>query len=585
MKKIILTLWCLLTINSIFAADTCQWNICIDSNGNIYIKNSDSIYNSLLSWTNLSGTTSGTGTTLSGSVSTWSVNTGTTNNTEISFSSVFLPRAGTTKTTTQELEESILWWHTNWLTIYDTITDYKADQLLLREQAAKIFYNSALILEFNSAAYKDCSFSDIDTVTDDLKKSIANICAMWWLMKWNEWEFSPFRQLSYAETITIIARLTWIKNTTSTSAWRTPYLNHVKKLWILKWMNMDESNMEKKITRWETITLLYRLAQVAQANWGDFSNIDSATTTIDNSNSSSVSIGAGIIDAPKFTTALLWMYHNEMTIYWRASDFDPFNILTREQAAKILSIYDSKFTKTTRKWTCSFSDTANSSLQAYITDLCQKWLFNNNKLFRPTQSITKSEFVEALLLLIDPTISSGATSQQIISKAIEHELITQTDTKTFDKPITRYEVALMLSDYHFRSAFIENLKDNTNSYNVISPASNDNTTYPAGQQKVFIDINSIDAKEFNNGYITIFGKSYKITKKEILHYFPTSYTWFGEISDVNNDTVIGNISMAIGQNWGTKVLVEGFISFPDTQQIYTIYPTNQIPYYIITRIK
>lgn len=348
---------------------------------------------------------------------------------------------------------------------------------------------------------------------------------------------------------------------------------------------MDESNMEKKITRWETIILLYRLAEVAQSNGGDFSNIDSSTTTIDNSNSSSVSIGAGIIDAPKFTTALLWMYHNELTIYWRASDFDPFNILTREQAAKILSIYDSKFTKTTRKWTCSFSDTTNSSLQAYITDLCGKWVFNGNKLFRPTQSITKSEFVEALLLLIDPTISSWATTQQIINKAIEHELITQTDTKTFDKPITRYEVALMLSDFHFRSAFIENLKSNTSSYNVISPANNDSTTYPAWQQKVFIDINSIDAKEFNNGYITIFGKSYKITKKEILHYFPTSYTWFGEISDVNNDTVIGNISMAIGQNWGTKILVEWFISLPDSQQIYTIYPTNQIPYYLITRIK
>ena len=85
-------------------------------------------------------------------------------------------------------------------------------------------------------------------------------------MKGNEGEFSPFRQLSYAEAITIIARLTNIRSTTSTSAWRTPYLEHVKKLGILKGMNMDESNMETKITRGQTIILLYRLSQVSQSN-------------------------------------------------------------------------------------------------------------------------------------------------------------------------------------------------------------------------------------------------------------------------------------------------------------------------------
>jgi hypothetical protein len=37
------------------------------------------------------------------------------------------------------------------------------------------------------------------------------------------------------------------------------------------------------------------------------------------------------------------MYHSDMTVYWKASDYDPFNITTREQAAKLLSIYNKKF--------------------------------------------------------------------------------------------------------------------------------------------------------------------------------------------------------------------------------------------------
>lgn len=140
-----------------------------------------------------------------------------------------------------------------------------------------------------------------------------------------------------------------------------------------------------------------------------------------------------------------------------------------------------------------------------------------------------------------------ATGQTLSNKAIDMELINKADIATFDKPITRYEVALMLSTLHIKTQFIANLNNTTINYNVIAPIDKDTTTYTAGQQKVFIDINSIDSKEFNNGYINIFNKNYKIVKKEIINYFPTSYTRYGEILDVSNDNEIGSISMAISQ--------------------------------------
>ena len=595
MKKLFIALW-ILSINaiSIFAADICQWNICIDPNWSIYIKNNETIYSSLIdeptntwwntntwillnTWINISTWQINTGTSLN----TWTSNNNT--NTVTSYKSSFSNR-------NEELDEAIWRWYTNELTIYDNITDYQANNLLLREQAAKLFYQSALVVEFNGEPYNECSFSDINNVSDSLKENIKNVCTLWWLMKWNNSLFSPTKNLTYAEAITVIARIAWIKNTNTKYAWRTPYLSYVKNLWILKNTNINENTMENKITRWELIVLLYRLSITYNENWGNLydlwtKELDSINLPSDNNSSNSlVSIGAGVIDTPKFTTALLRMYHSNMTVYWKASDYDPFNVTTREQAAKLLSIYSKKIENTNinNNITCNYTDTKSSSLENYIIDACKKWIFRNTNTFNPSNAIIKSEFVTAILNMLQ---EKPWTWETISSKALELEIISKADLNTFDKPITRYEVALMLSNLHLKSEFIKNLKDTSITYNVISPIDKDTTTYPAWQQKVFIDINSIDSKEFNNWFINLFGKTYKITKKEIINYFPTSYSRYWEITDLTNDNEIWSISMAIWQKWWTKALIEWFIAFPDTKEIYSIYPTNQIPYYMITKIK
>ena len=520
MKKLFIALW-ILSINaiSIFAADICQWNICIDPNWSIYIKNNETIYSSLIdeptntwwntntwillnTWINISTWQINTGTSLN----TWTSNNNT--NTVTSYKSSFSNR-------NEELDEAIWRWYTNELTIYDNITDYQANNLLLREQAAKLFYQSALVVEFNGEPYNECSFSDINNVSDSLKENIKNVCTLWWLMKWNNSLFSPTKNLTYAEAITVIARIAWIKNTNTKYAWRTPYLSYVKNLWILKNTNINENTMENKITRWELIVLLYRLSITYNENWGNLydlwtKELDSINLPSDNNSSNSlVSIGAGVIDTPKFTTALLRMYHSNMTVYWKASDYDPFNVTTREQAAKLLSIYSKKIENTNinNNITCNYTDTKSSSLENYIIDACKKWIFRNTNTFNPSNAIIKSEFVTAILNMLQ---EKPWTWETISSKALELEIISKADLNTFDKPITRYEVALMLSNLHLKSEFIKNLKDTSITYNVISPIDKDTTTYPAWQQKVFIDINSIDSKEFNNWFINLFGKTYKI---------------------------------------------------------------------------
>ena len=49
-------------------------------------------------------------------------------------------------------------------------------------------------------------------------------------MKGDKGNFFPFRKLNNAEAITVIARIAVIKDTTTSSARWTPYLDYVKKL-------------------------------------------------------------------------------------------------------------------------------------------------------------------------------------------------------------------------------------------------------------------------------------------------------------------------------------------------------------------
>ena len=68
-------------------------------------------------------------------------------------------------------------------------------------------------------------------------------------MKGDKGEFFPFRQLTYAEALTVIARISGIEETSSTSARWTPYLDYVKKLNILNGTDIHEGTMEETITR------------------------------------------------------------------------------------------------------------------------------------------------------------------------------------------------------------------------------------------------------------------------------------------------------------------------------------------------
>jgi hypothetical protein len=66
----------------------------------------------------------------------------------------------------------------NGLTKYDNLVEYRPDDLLLREEAAKIIGQAYIILGYpKDVKNNSCSFSDADTFDPSLASYIADTCA------------------------------------------------------------------------------------------------------------------------------------------------------------------------------------------------------------------------------------------------------------------------------------------------------------------------------------------------------------------------------------------------------------------------
>ena len=560
--------------SSLFAANIVRrGNLIIDlDTGKITIANDNAEYQSLLdNDTSIINTGSSTTT---GTITNNTISPTTGINTDDTIKEDIITKPSS------ELESAILRWYTNNLTIFNTVEWFNWDLAITREQAAKFFNQWSRILWYQGSA-SDCNFSDIGTANEWLKASIIESCQIG-LMKWSNGVFRPTATLTHAEWITVISKIAWFVPATVTSknARWSPYLSFTKSIGILNNTDIDETSMEYKISRWDLMLLLYRLSKVSS---------DKSQITNNQSNST-VSLWAGISDDPEFITALLWMNKAGMTKYWRSSDYNPIATLTRGQAAQFLAVYDQKFDKNNTSYDkCIFNDIENSNFKISIQYVCEKWILRWwNKLFRPEEAIAKAEFIAWLLNMENEyplTVSGWNWMTNVFQKALSLDIVSKADESTFDKPITRYEVALILSKLYLKDQFTRSLSDSNTSYNIISPIENDQTIYTSWQQKVFIDVNSLDSRDFTNWFVTLFWTNYKLNKKQTIQYFPTSYVWYGELSDISDDTTVGTISMSIWQKWISKLLIEWYIMLSTESWYYTIESTDQVPYYVISKIK
>lgn len=90
---------------------------------------------------------------------------------------------------------------------------------------------------------------------------------------------------------------------------------------------------------------------------------------------SSLASSTSISNDPELIESIKWMNDNGLTNYTDVITYKPFEMLTREQAAKVLSkfaeIYNFGGISTTTS--CIFKDSADfdTTLSTYITKVCQ----------------------------------------------------------------------------------------------------------------------------------------------------------------------------------------------------------------------
>lgn len=588
LRKIILTsLLLYFSTSLLFAANIIRrWNLIIDlDTGKITIANDNAEYQSLLS-DSTSTTNQNTGSTISSGSTTQSgsnnvTSTGQTSTTPNSGSVTTTNSWTKTTTTSSELEDAIYRWYVNELTIFDSVTNFQPNDVITREQAAKFFSQGATVVGYTDTYTGNCNFDDTSTANSFLLPAITKACTSW-LMRGNGISFKPLSLLTYAESITILSKIAGYRSTSVTNPRWQQYYNFVSPLSLLP-STFSLNTIDSNITRGDMILMLYRLSKKGTI-W------QSSSTPSNSSSNSPVSLGAGISDDPEFTVALLWMNNIGMTKFWKASDYNPLTALTREQWAQFFSLYDQKFnTNNDTSSGCKLNDISDSNFQTAIQYVCKKWILNwGNNLFRPTETMTKVEFVAWMLNMLRESYTSNTGSWQsnAYKKALSLELINRSDEATFDKPITRYEAAILFHKLYLKNEFKKSLSNADASYTVISPIENESATgTSSNQQKVVIDINSIDNKDFTNGFVELFWQNYKLTKRQVTQYFPTSYVWYGDLIDVSDDKVLGNISMSIGQQGIRKILIDGYIIIDSEWGYYTIKSTDQAWHYIISKAK
>ncbi|MBP7884692.1 S-layer homology domain-containing protein [Patescibacteria group bacterium] len=103
----------------------------------------------------------------------------------------------------------------------------------------------------------------------------------------------------------------------------------------------------------------------------------------------------------------------------------------------------------------------------------------DGKTFRPTATITKVEFMAAMLNMIgeSPIVNNTTTRQTATyNKALTLELVSNADLATFDRILTRYEAALLLYKLYVKNRFIASLNNNDVTHTIISSVQQDDMT-------------------------------------------------------------------------------------------------------------
>jgi hypothetical protein len=167
-------------------------------------------------------------------------------------------------TSAQQIDSQwiIDWLNTQWMTIYTTLEDYRAEDKITRWEASKMIAQYALSLQLAQNYTWSCEFTDTATYDTTLQPSIRSSCAYWLLKGWNGL-FNPNDSLTQAQALVIIERArSWFQNENVTP-WYREYFQWVVSLWIVE-SDQINSVATTPISRLELWAWLYYASSTIQ---------------------------------------------------------------------------------------------------------------------------------------------------------------------------------------------------------------------------------------------------------------------------------------------------------------------------------
>lgn len=188
---------------------------------------------------------------------TWTLTSPTQISNETDLSNLFV---WTNVNNDPELTEAVSWMYDNWLTQYNTPSTYNPFGSLTRDASAKILdkFSNLLNLTNTNSWYlpSECNFTDLWWLDETMKSYIENVCRKW-LMKWWNWLFTPWENVTKAQFITSLIRMSEWKalDETTSPRWKN-YFNKAMDLWIVS--ASDSIWFENPISRYEVALFIYR---------------------------------------------------------------------------------------------------------------------------------------------------------------------------------------------------------------------------------------------------------------------------------------------------------------------------------------
>jgi hypothetical protein len=222
------------------------------------------------------------------------------------------------------------------------------------------------------------------------------------------------------------------------------------------WDNNTWSTVENQLpqilidTSTNTIYISGYVQSWATDTW---SNIDTNTGNVELEDTAEIETNTTPVDLEtEFANALAWMYSNWLTMYDNKEEYRMYDLVTREEASKIIwKAYSVLwYSDIVKNASCSFSDsdTFDPTLSSHISNVCKRWLFKgSNGKYMPQDNLTKAQWMAVLLRMFEWKMSYELQIPWREQYYTKWKLIWLTNVENineFDTKLTRYEIALMI---------------------------------------------------------------------------------------------------------------------------------------------